>query len=132
MLRSVLQKHSREPAKILQRGVYKYNLQADPDSLSKIVEHIPESLLNKSEIKWARGLVIQRFENDADAETFMESALQIDSERNLDLIVQLGSLKLQTSFDVIKVLGVNEPTKETRIRLESIKSLFWRSPRSAI
>jgi tetratricopeptide (TPR) repeat protein len=102
----------------------KIQFSKDCAAIQKLVENVPKSFLEKTEINWARSVALQRAGSFTEAEKYMEMALKTDSERRIDLVVQLGSLKLKNSLGEVRLVGTGTLTPEFRSRLEASASLL--------
>jgi len=102
----------------------KIQFSKDSAELQAAMETIPKSLLEKTEINWAYGVTLQRFGSLVEAERYMQLALDRDVERRIDLVVQLGSLKLKNCLDDVRLVGTRSLTPEIRSKLEASESLF--------
>lgn len=90
----------------------------------EIILRIPQSILSKSEIHWARSVVLQRLDFNSEAEKYLESALLTCKEKNVELLVQYGSLKLKNCLDNHKIVASRKPTPEAIAILNEVISLL--------
>ena len=96
----------------------------DLTELSRLKETVPKSLRDNASINWAYAVALQRDSSFLDAEESMALALQYDKERRIDLLVQLGALRLKNALDDAKLVGTGTLTTEVRNQIESSVSLL--------
>ncbi len=96
----------------------------DIDSLNRVWESLPKSLVDKPQINWVRGVALQRMGKLAEAEKSMSYALDNDNERRLNLVVEMASVMLQNVLNEAKPVRGRKLTPEFKARLVKVESLF--------